>query len=94
MTYAAIVSVHGGMKRGHFDTYPKNLNLLTVGSCPLQAEIGVKHESISQLHSRIQNLTDLTVQAQYNSTHGLPVIVEQATEGTTIAEQVGGQHHL
>ena len=68
-----------------------NPESLTVGSWPLQGDIGAKHESISQLHSRIQNLTDLTVQAQYNSTHGLPIIVEQATKGTKIAQQVSGQ---
>ena len=60
----------------------------------MQADIGAKHESISQLHSRIQNLTDLTVQAQYNSTHSLPIIVEQAIEGTKTAEQVSHQDHL
>ncbi|KAL3131587.1 hypothetical protein ABBQ38_007886 [Trebouxia sp. C0009 RCD-2024] len=53
----------------------------------LQADIATKHESIGKLHSRAQNLTDLLVQAQYNVTHDLPVIAEQAIPDSKINEQ-------
>ena len=60
----------------------------------MQADIAIKHESIGKLHSRVQNLTDLLVQAQYNVTHDLPVIAEQAIPDTKIQEQVRKQNRL
>lgn len=53
----------------------------------LQSDVTIKHTVIDRLHSRIQNLTDLMVQAQYNISHDLPIVAEEAASGKTSNEQ-------
>ena len=52
-----------------------------------QAELEGKHKAVDQLHTDIQALTDLMVQAGYNETHSLPVVPLLSVE-RTLAEQV------
>ena len=54
----------------------------------LQEDVAHKHESIDKLHSKIQNLTDLLVQARYNQSHDLPVAADEAVAHKTPDEQV------
>ena len=64
-------------------------------TCTLvQADVADKHQSIDKLHNKIQNLTDLVVQARYNSSHDLPIIAQEAVAGKTSDEQVSHDPYL
>lgn len=57
------------------------------GLC-VQAESEERHKAVDQLHTDIQTLSDLTVQADYNTTHDLPVTALLAVPDRSLAQQV------
>ena len=56
--------------------------------------MATRHATIDRLHSRVQNLTDLMVQAQYNASRGLPVTTDEGVADKTTDEQVRRQSYL
>ena len=69
----------------------KNLQVFHKGACVTQDDIAERHRQVNSLHSKIQNLTDLLVQARYNSSHDIALEFEGAASGKTAAEQVSRQ---
>ena len=55
---------------------------------PAQGDVASRHQSIDKLQSKIQNLSDLLVQARYNQSHDLAVIAEEAAADKTPDEVV------
>ena len=53
-----------------------------------QAESEARHKAVDALHTDIQTLSDLMVQANYNNTHALPVLPLQAAPDRSFKQQV------
>ena len=53
-----------------------------------QDDVADTRQQVDLLTSRLQNMTDLLVQARYNSSHDLPLELDGAAADKTVDEQV------